>query len=87
MNILKPMKGITKGFVKLAKISWPILAAVIALSFFICPSAFAAGTSIADIASNTSASMGNIATLLESDKIQTCFFLRCLGRLISDSAK
>jgi len=68
------MKRIAKGFAKLASASWPLLIAAFPMIFFTCTSAFAAtptpppaggGTTIASIASNTSASMGNIATLLE----------------------
>lgn len=65
MNILKPMKWIANRFFKLAKISWPLLVAVIPLVFFIAPDASAAGVSISQISKNTSSSMGYVASLLE----------------------
>lgn len=63
MNLLKPIQWTANRFVKLAKVSWPALLAVIPLTFFIAPNAFA--VSISDIATNTGTSMTYVAGLLE----------------------
>jgi intracellular multiplication protein IcmD len=58
MKLLRRLK-------KTIKVSWPALVAIIPLGLFLCPNAFAAGTSLQDIATNTATSMTYIASLLE----------------------